>query len=195
LFRNLSRLVRYRGLIHSLVARELKARYRGSVLGFLWSFINPLLLILIYSFIFTTIMPNREPSLHPFALFMLCGILPWTWFSASLTEASGSLIAGGNLIKKVLFPAEVLPIVSVLANMVHFFLALPIVALVLIRAQRAFFLVLSLRHDLTPELASSVFHRLARDETVGRVNIFPTIVVKIDEAAAPGPAGGKPSHF
>ena len=62
---------------------------------------------------------------------MLCGILPWTWFSASLTEASNSLIAGGDLIKKVLFPAEVLPIVSVLANMMHFFLALPIVAGVL----------------------------------------------------------------
>ena len=53
---------------------------------------------------------------------MFCGILPWTWFSSSLIEAAGSLIAGGNLIKKVLFPAEVLPIVSVLANMVHFFL-------------------------------------------------------------------------
>ena len=77
-------------------------------------------------------MPNRAEGLQPYALFMLCGILPWTWFSASLTEASGSLIAGGNLIKKVLFPAEVLPIVSVLANMVHFFLALPIVAGVLI---------------------------------------------------------------
>ena len=129
---NLAQLVRYRGLISSLVARELKARYRGSVLGFLWSFINPLLLLGIYSFIFTTIMPNRTNGLQPYALFMLCGILPWTWFSASLTEAGGSLIAGGNLIKKVLFPAEVLPIVSVLANMVHFFLALPIVAVVLV---------------------------------------------------------------
>src|SRR6185436_12969017 len=57
---------------------------------------------------------------------MFCGILPWTWFSASMLEASNSLIAGGNLIKKVLFPAEVLPIVSVLSNMVHFFLGLPI---------------------------------------------------------------------
>ena len=122
MFRNLAKLFRYRGLIQSLVARELKARYRGSVLGFFWSFINPLLLLAIYSFIFTTIMPNRAEGLQPYALFMLCGILPWTWFSASLTEASNSLIAGGNLIKKVLFPAEVLPIVSVLANMVHFFL-------------------------------------------------------------------------
>jgi len=132
LLRNLSQLIRYRGLIQSLVARELKARYRGSVLGFLWSFINPLLLLAIYSFIFTTIIPNQTKGLQPYALFMLCGILPWTWFSASLTEAAGSLIAGGNLIKKVLFPAEVLPIVSVLTNMVHFFLALPIVAAVLI---------------------------------------------------------------
>ncbi|MGE0703837.1 MAG: ABC transporter permease [Vicinamibacterales bacterium] len=127
MFANLRQLVRYRGLIQSLVARDLKARYRGSVLGFVWSFVNPLLLLAIYSFIFTTIMPSRVDGVEHYALFMLCGILPWTWFSASLTEASGSLIAGGNLIKKVLFPAEVLPIVSVLANMIHFFLALPIV--------------------------------------------------------------------
>src|ERR671911_1866753 len=132
MLRNLATLFRYRGLIGSLVARELKARYRGSVLGFFWSFINPLLLLAIYSFIFTTIMPNRAEGLQPYALFLLCGILPWNWFSTSLTEASGSLIAGGNLIKKVLFPAEVLPIVSVLANMVHFFLALPILVAFLI---------------------------------------------------------------
>jgi lipopolysaccharide transport system permease protein len=136
LFSNLAQLVRYRGLIQSLVARELKARYRGSVLGFLWSFINPLLLLAIYSFIFTTIIPNRVEGVQPYALFLICGILPWTWFASSLTEASGSLIAGGNLIKKVLFPAEVLPIVSVLANMVHFFLALPIVIVFLIVYQR-----------------------------------------------------------
>jgi ABC-type polysaccharide/polyol phosphate export permease len=136
LLANLSQLVRYRGLIWSLVARELKARYRGSVLGFLWSFINPLLLLGIYSFIFTTIMPNRAEGVQPYALFLLCGILPWTWFSASLTEAAGSLIAGGNLIKKVLFPAEVLPIVSVLANLAHFVLALPIVVAVLLVYRR-----------------------------------------------------------
>lgn len=132
MFSNLFQLLRYRGLIQSLVARELKARYRGSVLGFFWSFINPLLLLAIYSFIFTTIMPNRVEGVQPYALFMLCGILPWTWFNSSLTEAAGSLIAGGNLIKKVLFPAEVLPIVTVLANMVHFALALPIVVLFLV---------------------------------------------------------------
>ena len=137
MFRNLLKLARYRSLIQSLVARELKARYRGSVLGFVWSFINPLLLLSVYSFIFTTILPNRVAGAQPYALFMLCGLLPWTWLSASLTEASGSLIAGGNLIKKVLFPAEVLPIVAVLANMVHFFLALPIVVVFLILYQHS----------------------------------------------------------
>jgi homopolymeric O-antigen transport system permease protein len=126
LLSNLASLVRYRGLISSLVARELKARYRGSVLGFVWSFVNPLLLLLIYSFVFTTIMPNETPGVQPFAVFMFCGILPWNWFSTSLSDAAGSLLAGGNLIKKVLFPAEVLPLVSVLTNMVHFFLGLPI---------------------------------------------------------------------
>jgi len=126
---NLLQLGRYRGLIQSLVARELKARYRGSMLGFFWSFINPLVLLLIYSFVFTVVMPGTRPKeLEPYALFMFCGILPWTWFSSSLLESANVLIAGGNLIKKVMFPAEVLPIVSVLANMVHFFLGLPILA-------------------------------------------------------------------
>jgi len=130
---NLRQLVRYRGLVQSLVARELKARYRGSVLGFFWSFINPLLLLLIYSFVFSVVLPGTRPQeLEPYALFMFCGILPWTWFSSSLLESANVLIASGNLIKKVLFPAEVLPVVTVLANMVHFFLGLPILAAFLV---------------------------------------------------------------
>src|ERR1700730_17473565 len=133
---NLRRLLRYRSLISSLVARELKARYRGSALGFVWSFINPLLLLLIYSFVFTTVMPNTTEGVQPYQLFMFCGILPWTWFSSSLAESANSLISGGNLIKKVLFPAEVLPIVSVLTNMVHFFLGLPILVAFLFVYQR-----------------------------------------------------------
>lgn len=137
MWHNLRQLLRYRGLIQSLVARELKARYRGSVLGFFWSFVNPLLLLLVYSFVFLIVMPRAATvpapgvpavNLDPYALFMFCGILPWTWFSASLSEGTGALISGGNLIKKVLFPAEILPIVSALANMMHFLFGLTIVA-------------------------------------------------------------------
>jgi ABC-type polysaccharide/polyol phosphate export permease len=129
LFDNLQKLFRYRALIQSLVARDLKARYRGSVLGFLWSFINPLFQLLIFTFVFTYVLPvSRGAGLEPYALFMLCGILPWTWFESSLLESSNVLIAGGNLIRKVLFPAEVLPIVTVLAGLVHFCLGLLVVA-------------------------------------------------------------------
>jgi ABC-type polysaccharide/polyol phosphate export permease len=124
-------LVRYRALVESLVSRELKARYRGSVLGFVWSFVNPLLLLLTYTLVFTVILPNRQPDIQPFFLFLFCGILPWTWFQASLAESSGVLIASANLIKKVLFPAEVLPSVCVLANLAHFLLGLPILLLFL----------------------------------------------------------------
>ena len=102
-------------------------------MGVVWSFINPLLLLLIYSFVFTVVLPGAHPrELEPFALFLFCGILPWTWFSSSLVESANVLIAGGNLIKKVLFPAEVLPIVVVLAGLVHFCLGLPILAAFLI---------------------------------------------------------------
>jgi ABC-type polysaccharide/polyol phosphate export permease len=128
MWHNLAQLARYRGLISSLVARDLKARYRGSVLGFFWSFVNPLLLLSIYTFVFAYIMKNDEKMTQPYAVFMFCGLLPWTWFASSLNEASASLISGGNLIKKVLFPAEILPIVSVLTNMVHFLFGLPILA-------------------------------------------------------------------
>jgi ABC-type polysaccharide/polyol phosphate export permease len=137
MFHNLSQLVRYRALIESLVARELKARYRGSVLGFFWSFINPLLLLLIYSLVFSVVLPTARSDVRPYALFLFCGLLPWTWFHSSLLESSNVLISGGTLIKKVLFPAEVLPIVTVLANMVHFLLGLPILGLFLIYYRHA----------------------------------------------------------
>lgn len=130
---NLRQLIRYRGLIQTLVVRELKARYRGSTLGFFWSFVNPLLLLIVYTIVFSVVLPGfRGVEVEPYALFLFCGLLPWTWFSSALLESANSLIAGGNLIKKVLFPAEILPIVAVLSNMFHFFFALPILALFLV---------------------------------------------------------------
>jgi len=137
MFAGLKTLFRYRLLIQSLVSRELKARYRGSVLGFFWSFINPLLQLLTYGLVFTVILPGRRsPAIEPYLLFFFCGLLPWTWFQASLAEASGVLISGGNLIKKVLFPAEVLPVVTVLTNLAHFLLGMPALLAFLILYRR-----------------------------------------------------------
>lgn len=127
MFAGLKSLFRYRLLIQSLVSRELKARYRGTILGFFWSFINPLLLLLTYGLVFTVMLPvKRSAEMEPYFVFLFCGILPWTFFQASVAESTGVLIAGGNLIKKVLFPAEVLTVVSVVSNLVHFLLGLPV---------------------------------------------------------------------
>jgi ABC-type polysaccharide/polyol phosphate export permease len=126
---SLRQLVRYRALVVSLVGRELKARYRGSVLGFLWTFVNPLLLLLVYSFVFGVVMPGaRSPEIEHYPLFLFCGILPWTWFSSSLLESCTSLTGSGSLLRKVTFPAEILPAVTVFTGLVNFALGLVILA-------------------------------------------------------------------
>lgn len=133
ILRNLWGLYRYRVLIQNLVIRELKARYRGTILGFLWSFFNPLLLMIVYTVVFGFIIQPRDPAFGSspwlYALFLFCGVLPWTWFSSSSMESANVLMTHGNLIKKILFPAEILPIVVVTSNFVHFSLGLPILLL------------------------------------------------------------------
>jgi lipopolysaccharide transport system permease protein len=95
--------------------------------------VNPLLQLVTYGLVFGLILPNRHSAaIEPYLVFFFCGILPWTWFNASILEASGVLIAGGSLIKKVMFPAEVLPMVTVLTNLVHFLLGLPILLVFLV---------------------------------------------------------------
>ena len=127
MWHSLSQLLRHRVLVQTLVQRELTARYRGSVLGFLWTFIHPLMLLGVYTFVFTYVIdPFRGEGATPYALFLFCGLLPWTWFSSALAEGANSLLTGGNLIKKIIFPADVLPTVSVLHNGVNFVLGLPI---------------------------------------------------------------------
>jgi ABC-type polysaccharide/polyol phosphate export permease len=94
--------------------------------------VNPILLLSTYWLVFTYMLPAaRTKAVDPYFVFLFCGLLPWTCFNASILEASGVLISGGNLIKKVLFPAEVLPVVVVFTNLVQLILALPILLAVL----------------------------------------------------------------
>ncbi len=121
-------------LIQSLVSRDLKARYRGSVLGFLWSFFNPMLLMLVYTIAFGVILRPRYPieelnSPVFYSLFLFSGLLPWIWFSSAIIEAMNVLQIHGSLIKKVMFPVDVLPISVVTANLVNFLLGIPILVL------------------------------------------------------------------
>ncbi len=125
---HLAELYRFRSLIATLVIRELRARYRGSFLGFLWSFLNPLLLMLVYVLVFAVYL--RVP-MDNYAVFLFTGLLPWLWFSASLGHATGVIVGSGGLVKRILFPAEILPLVSVLSNLVNFLLSLPLLFLFL----------------------------------------------------------------
>jgi homopolymeric O-antigen transport system permease protein len=120
---HLTDLYRYRTLIGTLVLRELRARYRGSFLGFLWSFLNPLLLMAVYALVFSIYL--RVP-MEGYPGFLFSGLLPWLWFSSSLGHAAGVIVGSGTLVKRVLFPAEVLPLVSVLANLINMLLSLPL---------------------------------------------------------------------
>jgi len=122
-------LLRYRELIENLVLRDLKVRYKGSVLGFLWSLLNPLLLMGVFTVVFTVLAPNAE--IPKFPAFLLCALLPWNFFSSSMVGAVNSIVGNGHLIKKVYFPREILPISVVMSSFVNFLLALPVLFLFL----------------------------------------------------------------
>ncbi len=122
MIRRIAELVRYRELIKNLVVRDLKVRYKNSLLGVLWSLLNPLLMTLVFTIVFTLMIPNRDLPNYP--VFFLCGFLPWSFFSSSMTAAAGSIVNNASLIKKVYFPREILPLADVLSNLVNFLLAL-----------------------------------------------------------------------
>jgi lipopolysaccharide transport system permease protein len=119
-------LYRNRALVGMLVARELKARYRGTFLGYLWSLLNPLLLLGIYTVVFTYVIPARAASPFPYPLLLFSGLLPWLFGSGALLDAAIVLPDNGPLLRKVVCPPEVFPAVTVLSHLVHHLLALPI---------------------------------------------------------------------
>jgi lipopolysaccharide transport system permease protein len=123
----LTAILRQRELILTLVAREMKTRYRGSVLGYFWSFLNPLLLLGVYTVVFSTIFQPRVAGVSPYALFLFVGLLPWTWFAGCLTECTTVFADNASLMKKVPFASEALPVVKVISHGLHFLLGLPVV--------------------------------------------------------------------
>jgi lipopolysaccharide transport system permease protein len=123
LFSNFADLYRYRALARALVSRHLSLRYRGSALGLLWSLLNPLCLMLVYTLVFRYYMRFGDQN---YALYLLCGLLPWIWFSSCLGEGVVSIVGSGHLITKSLFPAQVLPAVSVLTSLINYLLSLPL---------------------------------------------------------------------
>lgn len=126
---NLQVVYNYRELVRNLTARDLKVRYRNSLLGFLWAWGNPIMMTLVFTLVFQVVAPN---SISNYPLFILIGWLAWGFTSAGVTDSTLSILANSNLVKKVWFPRIVLPGSSVFANAINFLLALPLIfALVL----------------------------------------------------------------
>ncbi|MCI0574298.1 MAG: ABC transporter permease [Myxococcaceae bacterium] len=123
MLRNLQELYQYRGLLLSLVQRELTARYRGSVLGFLWTFLNPTLLMLVYALVFSVYM--RQDLRNPL-YFQFVGLLPWIWFSTSVGGCATAISDRRDLLTKVRFPAQVLPASVVTTNLLNYLFSLPL---------------------------------------------------------------------
>jgi lipopolysaccharide transport system permease protein len=123
MIRNLRELYQYRALLWSLTQRELKARYRGSVLGFLWTFLNPTLLMLVYALVFDVYMHN---AIEHYTYFMFVGLLPWIWFSTTVVAGASTISDRRDLLTKVRFPAQVLPATVVATNLVNYLLSLPL---------------------------------------------------------------------
>lgn len=112
-------------LTGELVRRDVRLRYKRSVLGVLWSLLNPLLQLLVFSLIFGLLLPLNIPH---FPLFLFVGLLAWNWFQASLTEATGAVVDNRDLVRRPGFPTVILPVVPVITNLIHLLLALPVLA-------------------------------------------------------------------
>lgn len=118
-------------LMRSLVEKDLKVRYKRSLLGFLWFLLKPLFSMAVYTVVFTKII-RFGGSIEHFSLFLLSGLLPWNFFSASLSSSARSLLDNQKLIRSIYFPRAALPVSSVIANSVHMLLAMAVLEIILV---------------------------------------------------------------
>lgn len=136
---SLAELAESRELFVNLTLRELRGKYKRSVLGWTWSLLNPLATMVIFTVVFrfflkVQIEPGDPSGLHVFAIFLLCGLLPWNFLSNGMSGSMGALIANSNLIKKVFFPREILVASNIASWVVSFLLELGVLAVVLVVA-------------------------------------------------------------
>lgn len=119
-------LYNYRELLKSNVKKEIRGKYKGSFLGILWSFINPLLMVAVYAIIFPFIMKEQTPN---FLQFLICGVIPWVFFTTVITQGIITIRTNSDIIKKVYFPREILPISVAVSGLVNFFISCIIILL------------------------------------------------------------------
>jgi lipopolysaccharide transport system permease protein len=131
LHQRLKGLVEYRYLLYNLVLRDLKARYKNSLLGVLWSLLNPLGLMLVFTALFTVLSSDSEGAPRHFPIFVLVGLMPWNFFSGTLMNGTNAITGNASLVKKVYFPRELLVLAALLSNLVNFAIAAALFVLLL----------------------------------------------------------------
>ncbi len=119
-------LYQYRELLKTNVKKDIRGKYKASFLGVLWSFVNPLLSVLVYAIVFPYIMRVQTPN---YLLFLISGIIPYNWFTTVVSQSSGIFVYNSNIIKKVYFPREILPISAVTSGLVNFLISCIIILL------------------------------------------------------------------
>jgi lipopolysaccharide transport system permease protein len=129
LIKRIKELYEYRDLLITMAIKELKLQYRNSILGFFWSLLNPLLMMLIFTFVLGQIF---RIGIKNFPIFLLTGLFAWNFFNSSIVGGTGSIVSNANLVKKVYFPREILPLSIVLASLFNFVLSLVVLFLFLI---------------------------------------------------------------
>lgn len=132
--KHLKELYDYREMVFSLVRKDLRGRYKGSVLGFLWTFINPLLQLMVYTLVFSIIM---RAGYEQYYLFLFVALVPWMFFASSVQDGATSILREKDMIKKIYFPREVMPIATVTSGFVNMLLTFIVIFIVLIFSRRA----------------------------------------------------------
>lgn len=122
-------LYNYRQLLKSNVRKEIRGKYKGSFLGVLWSFVNPLLMTLVYAIVFPFILRNSQ---NHYTTFIVIAILPWTWFTTSISQGTNCILMQGQILKKVYFPRIILPLSIVLSTLINFLISCLIILLFLL---------------------------------------------------------------
>ncbi|MCD4830503.1 MAG: ABC transporter permease [Anaerohalosphaeraceae bacterium] len=128
----LQRIYQYRSVIVAMAVREIRSRYIGTFAGLLWSIINPLMMVLVYWFVFSVGFKVRPTGNVPFIVVFLCGLIPWLAFSEALATSANALNANAHLVTKTVFPTEILPLVYLLASLITHVIMLIILLVVLL---------------------------------------------------------------
>lgn len=123
-------LYAYRELLKTNVKKEIRGKYKGSFLGVVWSFLNPLLMTLVYAIVFPYLL--RGASYEHYTTFLIIGILPWNWFVTNINQGTFTILANSGIIKKVYFPREILPISVVTSGLVNFLITCVVMFIFLI---------------------------------------------------------------